>query len=184
MAYLKSLPVKAHIADVFQRFKKGVPELLEFHDLYLRSDSSLSVGEREMIAAFVSVLNGCQFCFGSHSRIAALYNIQPSLFPQLITDIDSAKIEENFKPILKYVKKLTLTPSKVTQADIDLILEQGWSEEAVHTSATICALFNFMNRLVDGLGVSEQSIATKSLKGDGHLSKTSYKDFGRSAGLI
>lgn len=41
-----------------------------------------------------------------------------------------------------------------------------------------------MNRLVDGLGVSEETIATKSLGGNGHLSKTSYKDFGRSAGLI
>ncbi len=184
MAYLKSLPVKAHIADVFQNFSKGVPELLEFHDLYLRSESVLSVGEREMIAAFVSALNGCQFCFGSHSRIAALYNIQPSLFLELITDIETSKVDEKFKPILRYVKKLTLTPSKITQVDIDQILNQGWSEEAVHTSATICALFNFMNRLVDGLGVSEESIASKSLQGNGHLSKTSYKDFGRAAGII
>lgn len=184
MAYLKSLPEKSHIADVFLKFPKGIPELLEFHDLYLRAESSLSVSEREMIAAFVSALNGCKFCFGSHSKIAALYGIDPSLFLELITNIETAKIDENFRPILKYVKKLTLTPSKITQVDIDLILKQGWSEEAVHTSATICALFNFMNRLVDGLGVSEDTIATKSLSGNGHLSKSSYSDFGRSAGIL
>jgi uncharacterized peroxidase-related enzyme len=184
MAFLKSLPSKSHIADVFKKFPSGIPELLEFHDLYLREDSSLSIAEREMIAAYVSALNGCKFCFGSHSRIASLYNIHPSLFLELLTDIETAKIDENFKPILRYVKKLTLTPSKITQLDIDLILEQGWSEETVHTTATVCALFNFMNRLVDGLGVSEETISTKSLKGNGHLSKTSYKDFGRESGLI
>lgn len=184
MAYLKSLPIESHISDVFLKFNKGVPELLEFHDLYLRSESSLSVGERELIAAFVSALNGCKFCFGSHTKIASLYGIESSLFLELITDIDTASIDENFKPILKYVKKLTLTPSKITQVDIDLILKQGWNDETVHTSATICALFNFMNRLVDGLGVSEESISKKSLGGSGHLSKTSYQDFGRARGLI
>ncbi len=183
MAYLKSLPEKSHLADVFRAFPAGVTQLLEFHDIILREDSVLSIGERELIAAFVSGLNGCQFCFGSHVRIASLYNIEESVFLELIADIDSAKIDKKLVPILKYVKKLTLTPSKIIQEDIDDILKAGWPEEAIHISATVCALFNFMNRIVDGLGVSAETVSKSKSKPDNLSSKSSYRDFGQKIGL-
>ncbi len=52
-----------------------------------------------------------------------------------------------------YVRKLTLTPSRITQADADAVFAVGWDEEALHHAVSVCALFNMMNRLVDGLGI-------------------------------
>lgn len=184
MAFLKSLPQKSHLSDVFKSFPKGVKPLLEFHDAILRESSPLTVSQRELIAAYVSGLNGCQFCFGSHVRIASLHGIKPELFEDLLVSIESSSVDSKFKPILFYVKKLTLNPSRVTQADVDNILDAGWSEEAIVSVASTCALFNYMNRFVDGLGVSAETISAGRMKGDGHLSQTSYQDFGRMIGLL
>ena len=57
------------------------------------------------------------------------------------------------KPILRYVRKLTLSPSRMTQADADAIFAAGWNEQALHDAVSTCALFNFMNRLLEGHGV-------------------------------
>jgi alkylhydroperoxidase family enzyme len=58
------------------------------------------------------------------------------------------------KPVLRYVGKLTLTPSRMTHADAAPIFAAGWEEQALHDAVSVCALFNLMNRLVDGLGVT------------------------------
>ena len=61
MSRFPSLPDNPHLADVFKRFTQGVWPLLDFHDAILRGDSELSVGERELIAAFTSERNHCPF---------------------------------------------------------------------------------------------------------------------------
>ena len=55
--------------------------------------------------------------------------------------------------MLCYVKKLTETPSKMVQADVDAIFDAGWDEDCFHYTVMICGLFNFYNRLIDGYGV-------------------------------
>lgn len=165
-------------------FPQGLKPLLEYHDAILREESPLTVAQRELIAAYVSGLNGCQFCFGSHVRIASLYGIKPEVFEEILIDIESSSIEEKMKPILLYAKKLTLNSSRITQADVTKILDAGWEEDAVYSAASTCALFNFMNRIVDGLGVSAETIPSGSMKGEKHLSKTSYQDFGKMIGVL
>jgi uncharacterized peroxidase-related enzyme len=123
------------------------------HDL-MRGESPFSVAERELIAAFVSGLNACQFCYGAHVAGAEALGVAPRLIEDLIKDIDQAKrVNERLKPVLGFVRKLTKEPAKVAQADADAIFAAGWAEDALHDAAAICALFNFYNRLVDGHGV-------------------------------
>lgn len=57
------------------------------------------------------------------------------------------------RPILHYVRKLTEDPSSVTDADAKAVLDAGWDERALHHAVHVCALFNFMNRLVEGHGI-------------------------------
>lgn len=66
MSIFPSLPDDAQLADVFRRFAKGVPALLAYHDDILRDRSPLTVATRELIAAYVSGLNACTYCHGSH----------------------------------------------------------------------------------------------------------------------
>jgi AhpD family alkylhydroperoxidase len=73
MARFPSLPTPTGLEDVFKEYPAGLFPLLELHDVILREDSPLTVAERELIAAFVSGINGCQFCYGSHRAIAEAY---------------------------------------------------------------------------------------------------------------
>ena len=41
----------------------------------------------------------------------------------------------------------------MTKADADAIVAAGWDETALYHTVAVTALFNFMNRLVEGLGI-------------------------------
>ena len=64
MPLFPSLPTPPHLLDVFRAFPAQVRPLLAYHDALLRAESPLTIAERELIAAFVSGLNACNFCFG------------------------------------------------------------------------------------------------------------------------
>jgi alkylhydroperoxidase family enzyme len=61
MAHLPSLPRDATLLDVFRKFPETCTPLLEFHEVLLRGPSPFTEGERELIAAYVSGLNGCRY---------------------------------------------------------------------------------------------------------------------------
>ena len=184
MPLFPSLPSTPHISDVFQAFPDNVNPLLEYHDLLLRGDSPLSVGQREMIAAYVSGLNACRFCFGAHRIYAEVFGVSGDLIDKLIEDLDSAPIEDEMRPILRYVQKLTALPARLTTSDAEAVYAQGWSEKALYDAIQVCALFNFMNRIVEGTGVSFDYAANPPTDDELEVRKSrSYSDFGKMIGL-
>lgn len=144
----------ATLLEVFRAFPQTSRPLIEYHEALLRGPSPLSVAERELIAAFVSGINACGYCHGIHARTAQNFGVDPDVLQSLLSDIDSASVDPKLRPILRYVEKLTRFPSRITASDRRAVLEAGWSERALHDAVSVCALFNFMNRLVEGLGVS------------------------------
>lgn len=172
MSFLKSLPPDAVLLDVFKAFPATTKPLIEYHEVLLRGPSPLSVAERELIAGYVSGLNACGYCYGVHEATAREFGIPQGLMLQLIEDIDQAPIDGKMKPILRYVRKLTLSPSGMTQADADAVFTAGWNDQALHDAVSTCALFNFMNRLVEGHGIKAGpeyfSLAAKRLHDGGY----------------
>ncbi|MEM7068411.1 MAG: peroxidase-related enzyme [Pseudomonadota bacterium] len=154
MPKLPSLPEGAHLRDLLARFPKNIEPLMTFVNSVLRSDGELTIGERELIASFVSGLNSCRFCYGSHVIHAETFGIEPGLIEQLLNDIGTANVSEKMKSMLQYVEKLNTLPNKLVQADVDAVLEQGWSEEALFEAIEVTGLFNMMNRIVEGGGVT------------------------------
>ena len=112
------------------------------------------MAERELIAAYVSGLNSCNYCHGVHAATAEQFGVAEGLLGQLIENAEQAPIEERMKPLLAYVKKLTHTPSRLLPTDAEAVFAAGWNEQALHDAISVCGLFNLMNRLVDGLGVT------------------------------
>jgi len=157
MAFLRSLKDDAVLLDIFKQFPATAHPLLEYHEALMRGRSPLSVAQRELLAAYVSGLNACQYCHGVHSMTAENFGIPESLLKQLLDDPREAPVDPLMKPLLAYVKKLTLTPSRMSQADADQVFAAGWDEQALHDAVSVCALFNFMNRLVDGLGIKSDA---------------------------
>lgn len=185
MALFPSLPEIPHLADVFKKFPKGLEHLLRLHDSFLREDSELSVAEREMIAAFVSGLNQCKFCTASHDLIARSYGIKEDVLVALHEDLASAPVDEKMKPIFAYVKKLTEVPIKLVTADAKAVYDAGWSEAALYDAVVICAMFNFMNRVVEGTGVIPgQEYFEMSDEDAADRPKYNYYDWAAGAGLV
>ena len=73
--------------------------------------------------------------------------------PALLDNIDSAPIDARLRPILRYVRKLTLTPSRLVEADAAAVYDVGWNSEARFHAIAIAAYFNFCNRITAGAGL-------------------------------
>jgi uncharacterized peroxidase-related enzyme len=129
--------------------------LREFTHAVMRGPSPLTPAFRELIAAFVSTRNQCLFCSGSHIAVAAKLHEDRSVVDSVIADYRSAPIAASEKKLLGYLEKLTLAPSTTTAADVRGLRESGWSDEAIYDAVTVCAMFNFYNRWVEGSGVQD-----------------------------
>jgi uncharacterized peroxidase-related enzyme len=187
MSRFPSLPPHPGLADVFLRFADSVAPLFEYHDRLLRGPSPLSIGERELLAAYTSALNACSFCAGAHRAVAEVHGIDPLLLDQLSEDPAAAQLEPRLQPLLAYVRKLTLTPARITDADAAAVFDAGWDETALFHAISICGLFNLMNRLVEGCGV-ETSPEVRAEQRERHQQMKDvpdpYRRFGRMLGII
>jgi uncharacterized peroxidase-related enzyme len=173
MAFLGSLPDGAVLRDVFAAFPHTSRPLLEYHQVLLRGPSPFSVAERELIAAYVSGLNACGYCHGVHTATARALGVDEGVVARLLDAVDGAPVEARMKPVLRYVRKLTQTPSRIMAADAEAVFAAGWDERALHDAVSVCALFNFMNRLVDGLGIQADAgyfgVAAERLASQGYV---------------
>ncbi|HEV2781212.1 MAG TPA: carboxymuconolactone decarboxylase family protein [Actinophytocola sp.] len=153
MSYLPSIPDGAVLMDVFRAYPDTTRPLLDYHELVLRGPSPFTVAERELIAAYVSGVNSCDYCHGVHTVTAEACGVAVGAVPAAVADLDSAPVSEKLKPVLRYVGKLTRSPSSVSKLDAEAVFAAGWDERALYHAVLVCALFNFMNRVVEGLGI-------------------------------
>jgi uncharacterized peroxidase-related enzyme len=128
---------------------KPIKELAE---ILLRGPSSLTSGEREMIATFVSSRNDCYFCQTSH-RAAAAHNLNGNyaLVDAVRADYATAPISGKLKALLTIAGKVQRSGKDVTVEDIAAAREQGATEMEIHDTVLIAAMFCMANRYVDGL---------------------------------
>jgi uncharacterized peroxidase-related enzyme len=164
MSYLPSSPDLANIAGLLAKYpRRGILlfKLLEDIEDIKGSFSPLSKGMRELIITYTSALNQSESCYNAHKAISTELGIDESVYGQLKSDIDCANVEEKLKPILRFVKKLTLTPEQITPADVKPIFDAGWDERALLDSVCLCAVVNCMNRFAMGIGIDKETPPNK-----------------------
>jgi len=164
MSRFPSLPSPPQLGDAFKQFGRGIWPLTVFHDEVLRGPSEWSVADRELMAAYVSAVNACGFCHGAHRQIAEIQGIDPALFDDVIKDPESAAVAPGLAAVLTYIGKLTREPAWITDADAAAVFATGVSEQGLFDAITICALFNFMNRIVEGVGVTGSAAALEATR--------------------
>lgn len=147
--------------DVFRASPEFARPLHEFAQRLMRGPSPFTEQERELIAAYVSSLNHCEFCRASHIEVGRHYGTPDDLIDDLMKGIHNAPIDERIKPVLSYVRMLTLAPGRVTKSDVTALYDAGWDDTAVSHAALVCAFFSFMNRWVDGLGIEADAAVVK-----------------------
>ncbi|WP_183557974.1 carboxymuconolactone decarboxylase family protein [Mucilaginibacter sp. SP1R1] len=113
---------------------------------------SLSAGERELIATYVSGLNTCKYCTSIHGAIAQhqLGN-NAAIVKQVLADPESAPISNKLKALLKIAASVQAGGKNVTIADVEFAREQGATDIDIHDTVLIAAAFCMYNRYVDGL---------------------------------
>jgi uncharacterized peroxidase-related enzyme len=132
----------------------------------MRGPSEWSVGERELIAAFVSVQNQCPFWTQAHGAVAS-YALGKDKWEAVRSDYRTAPIDERLRATLALVQKLTLDPDSATPADVEAARAAGASDQALVEALHVCALFNMIVRLADSLDfhVPAPKVAAKQGRG-------------------
>lgn len=129
--------------------------LNELAEILLRNDNTLTRGERELMATYVSYLNDCFFCQQAHGAIAQHY-LQCDM--QFIDDTKSnfeiVPLSDKMKSLLAIAGSVTRGGQYVPPEQIEKAKQSGATDKEIHDTVLIAAFFCLCNRYVDGLGTS------------------------------
>lgn len=119
-------------------------------------DHSLTPGERELIAAFVSYRNGTHYCHSIHGAIAAAHLEQEcgaaeDLVTKVKRDFEAADVSPKLKAFLAIAGKVQADGKLVTEEDVARARREGATDLEIHDTVLIAAAFCMYNRCVDGL---------------------------------
>ena len=67
--------------------------------------------------------------------------------------METSGLDENYKVLFRFIDKVNRQSAAITDADLDIPRQAGWTDDALYFAITVCALFNFYNRWVDATGV-------------------------------
>ena len=126
--------------------------LNELVEVLLRGPHTLSPGERELIATFVSSQNDCRYCQTIHGAIAAHHlDGNEDLVVQVKADSQHAAISDKLKALLVIAGKTADGGKRVTAEDVGRARQHGATDLEIHDTVLIAAAFCMFNRYVDGL---------------------------------
>ena len=148
------IPLEEHlpgITGLLEYRKDTAGPIRELTQFLLRGPSTLTDGEREMIATIVSHNNECRFCVTAHTAAADLLLGERETVQKIKEDIDTAPVSEKMKALLIIAKQVQQSGKNVTEASIKRAKDAGATDVEIHDTVLIAALFCLYNRYVDGL---------------------------------
>jgi uncharacterized peroxidase-related enzyme len=117
----------------------------------MRGPSAWSVGDRELMAAYVSKVNDSAFCIGAHTATATQAYQDGPRVAAVLADLESAPVAEPLRATLRMLGKLT-REGKIGAEDMREVLAAGASPQQVQDALAVCAAFNITDRLADAFG--------------------------------
>jgi uncharacterized peroxidase-related enzyme len=145
------------VPDMF-RLMSSQPELLEtmlagYNGVF--NHGKLPRQTREMISAWTSQVNQCPYCVGTHNFFLQVFGGSEELAHAIETaeSPDDLPVDERHRVLLHLLTKLSRSAYKITDEDWQHALDAGWTTDDLLEAFFCAALFNFITRLVDGLGL-------------------------------
>ncbi len=123
----------------------------ELAHILLHEQNSLTPGERELIATYVSSKNDCYFCQTSHGAAATCHLGGNNIVQQVKTDLQNAPISAKLKALLVIAGKVQRDGKLVMAEDVESARREGATDIEIHDTVLIAAAFCMYNRYVDGL---------------------------------
>ncbi|HTJ30540.1 MAG TPA: peroxidase-related enzyme [Acidobacteriaceae bacterium] len=146
----------------------------ELAHVLLHEANSLTPGERELIATYVSSQNDCYFCQTSHGAAAASHLGGEDVVKQVKTDFESAPVSPKLKALLTIAGKVQRDGKLVTAEDVERARREGATDIEIHDTVLIAAAFCMYNRYVDGLDTWQPRDAGMYAQMGQHLAEHGY----------
>jgi len=146
----------------------------ELAHILLHQSGSLTPGERELIATYVSAQNECTFCQLSHGAAAAAHLGGDEIVRQVKVDFGAAPITPKLKALLGIAGKVQAGGKNVTGEDVALARSHGATDLEIHDTVLIAAAFSMYNRYVDGLGTWQPQDQSMYAEMGKHLAEHGY----------
>lgn len=146
----------------------------ELAHVLLHEPNSLTPGERELIATYVSSQNDCYFCQTSHGAAAACHLGGEEVVHQVKTDFEKASVSPKLKALLAIAGKVQRDGKIVTSGDVERARREGASDLEIHDTVLIAAAFCMYNRYVDGLDTWQPHEADMYAQMGQHLAEHGY----------
>jgi uncharacterized peroxidase-related enzyme len=139
------------ITGLLEYDKKAAAPIRELTQILLRGESTLTEGERELIATVVSNGNQCKFCTAAHTAAANLLLSEEETAQKVKQDITTAPVSDKMKALLTIASMVRESGKAVTPHAIQKAKDEGATDIEIHDTVLIAALFCLYNRYVDGL---------------------------------
>ena len=148
------IPLEEHlpgITGLLEYSKDTAAPIRELTQILLRGPSSLTEGERELIATVVSHRNECIFCTTAHTAAADILLGEADTAAKVKDDIVTAPVSDKMKTLLTIAAQVQRSGKAVTASAVQLAKDAGATDIEIHDTVLIAALFCLYNRYVDGL---------------------------------
>lgn len=143
------------IVSLFAYRPEAAKSMIELVDLMLCGPNTLTRGERELIGAYVSSLNDCEFCAGAHGAFAAAQLPEGmALIDQVRADLDTAEVPAKMRALLRIAGAVQRGGKHVREQDVAAARDAGATDLEIHDTVLIAAMFCLANRYVDGLATT------------------------------
>jgi len=148
----------------------------ELAHVLLHEPNSLTPGERELIATYVSSQNNCHFCQSSHAAAATCHLGDGAVVEQVKADFMTAPVSPKLKALLAIAGKVRQDGKLVTRGDVEAARKQGATDVEIHDTVLIAAAFSMFNRYVDGLGTWQPRDEAMYARMGKHLADEGYNE--------
>ena len=148
------IPLEGHLPGVtglLEYRKDTAAPIRELTQILLRGPSTLTEGERELIATIVSHRNRCTFCVTAHTAVANILLEEENSSARIKEDITTAPISDKMKALLTIAVQVQESGKSVTAESVQKAKDSGATDLEIHDTVLIAALFCLYNRYVDGL---------------------------------
>ena len=148
------IPLEEHlpgITGLLEYSKETAAPIRELTQTLLRGPSTLTEGERELIATIVSHRNECTFCATAHTAAADILLGEENTAAKVKQDISTAPVTNKMKALLTIAAQVQQSGKAVTDEAINNAKKEGATDIEIHDTVLIAALFCLYNRYVDGL---------------------------------
>jgi uncharacterized peroxidase-related enzyme len=168
------------ISGAFAFRPETAKPMRELAHVLLHEPNSLTPGERELIATYVSSQNDCHFCQTSHGAAAACHLGGDEVVRQVKMDFANAPVSPKLKALLAIAGKVQRGGKFVTAEDVERARREGASDVEIHDTVLIAAAFCMYNRYVDGLDTLQPHDDAMYAEMGQHLAEHGYRKSSQS----